>query len=228
MPNPLDERVQRFVFIGLIAVLVAFGVYLSVGGLGGGSEDEEQERQETAQDTETPPQDSGPVAVPDGLSTVEPSPLPTTGAGEADVLEWFPFGEEELQTAGATAQGFAEAYGTIDYTEPPETYYSSLRALATAEYSEVLESSRAGAFWGEMSEAEAVAEGRAEIEQIRSFGDDSITFVVTAQSITETSNEEFDEDLGEFAITVVRSGSSWKVYDFQPADAGQLGEERTG
>lgn len=101
-----------------------------------------------------------------------------------------------------------------------------MEALATTEFAAVLsETSRVGAFWAEMSEAEAVAEGRAEVDSVRTFGSDSITFVVTAQSITETGNAEFDEELGEFAITVVRGGGSWKVFDFQPADAGQFGEE---
>ena len=36
MPNPLPESAQRFVFIGLIVVLVGAGVYFSTGGFGGG------------------------------------------------------------------------------------------------------------------------------------------------------------------------------------------------
>ncbi|WP_285732425.1 hypothetical protein [Nocardiopsis sp. ATB16-24] len=225
MPNPLPERAQRAVFIGLIFVLVAFGLYLSFGGFGGGTEadDLDAASQETSQDQQAETEDSG---GPSALSTVEPSPIPTTADEDVDVLDWFPFSEEELQDAGVTARAFAEAYGTIDYTESPETYYASMEALATTEFAAVLsETSRVGAFWAEMSEAEAVAEGRAEVDSVRTFGSDSITFVVTAQSITETGNAEFDEELGEFAITVVRGGGSWRVFDFQPADAGQFGEE---
>lgn len=225
MPNPLPERAQRAVFIGLIVVLVAFGLYLSFGGFGGGTEAEDLDTasQEISQDQQADTEDS---SGPSALSTVEPSPIPITPDEDIDVLDWFPFSEAELQGAGATARAFAEAYGTIDYTESPEAYYASMEALATTEFAAVLsETSRVGAFWAEMSEAEAVAEGRAEVDSVRTFGSDSITFVVTAQSITETGNAEFDEELGEFAITVVRGGGSWKVFDFQPADAGQFGEE---
>jgi hypothetical protein len=223
MPNPLPERTQRLVVIGLITALAGFGIYFSLGGFSG-----DQEGQPTG-----PPREPGtaqgeaePPSNPVGLATVPPSPIPTTETEDLDVLGWFPFTEAEFQTAGATAQAFAEAYGTIDYSESPEAYYSSMEALATDEYAEVLsDANRAGAFWEEMSEAEAVAQGRAEVQRIRTFGSDSITFVVTAQSITETGNAEFDEDLGDFAVTVIREHGSWAVFDFQPASAGQFGEE---
>ncbi|GAA1453538.1 hypothetical protein [Nocardiopsis tropica] len=223
MPNPLPERAQRAVFIGLIAVLVVFGLYLSLGGFGGGDEEDPSAAPEEPAASPSGPTDP---AAPGGLSTVEPSPIDTTAEEDVDVLDWFPFTEEELRAAGATARTFAEAYGTIDYTGSPESYYASMEALATDEYARVLvDASRAGAFWEEMSEAEAVAQGRAEVDSVRTYGSDSITFVVTAQSITETADAEFDEELGEFAITVVRGGGAWQVFDFQPADAGQFGEE---
>ncbi|WP_017605606.1 hypothetical protein [Nocardiopsis alkaliphila] len=222
MPNPLPERTQRLVVIGLIVALSGFGIYFSLGGFGVDEEGVAGPPRETAPsqgEIETP-------SDPGGLATVPPSPIPTTGTEDMDVLGWFPFTEEEFQAAGATAKAFAEAYGTIDYSESPEAYYSAMETLATDEYAEVLsDQNRAGAFWAEMSEAEAVAEGRAEVESVRTFGSDSITFVVTAQSITETGDSEFDEDLGEFAITVTQDGGSWAVFDFQPADAGQFGEE---
>lgn len=222
MPNPLPERTQRLVVIGLIATLAGFGIYFSLGGFSGDKEGVAEGPRETApsqQEAEAP-------GDPGGLATVPPSPLPTTDVEDLDVLGWLPFSETELQVAGATAQAFAEAYGSIDYSESPESYYASMEALATDEYAEVLsDANRAGAFWEEMSEAEAVAQGRAEVDSIRTFGADSITFVVTAQSITETGDAEFDEDLGEFALTVIREGGSWAVFDFQPADAGQFGEE---
>ncbi|WAE72718.1 hypothetical protein OUQ99_26620 [Streptomonospora nanhaiensis] len=222
MPNPLPERAQRAVFIGLIAVLVVFGLYLSLGGFGGGDE----EGPAASEEPGASPSGATDPAAPGGLSTVEPSPIDTTAEEDVDVLDWFPFTEEELRAAGATARTFAEAYGTIDYTGSPESYYASMEALATDEYARVLvDASRAGAFWEEMSEVEAVAQGRAEVDSVRTYGSDSITFVVTAQSITETADAEFDEELGEFAVTVVRGGGAWQVFDFQPADAGQFGEE---
>ncbi|WP_304453535.1 hypothetical protein [Nocardiopsis sp. YSL2] len=224
MPNPLPERAQRAVFIGLVVVLVAFGLYLSVGGFGG--DEPEEEPAAAPPDSGPPPagpEDSGGLG---GLSTVAPSPIETTDEDDLDVFDWMPFSEAEFRAAGATARAFGEAYGTIDYTQSPESYYAAMEDLATPEYAGVLsEATRAGAFWEEMSGVEAVAEGRAEVDRVRTFGEDSITFVVTVQSITETGDAEFDEELGEFAVTVVRSGNRWRVFDFQPGDAGQFGEE---
>ena len=223
MPNPLSERTQRLVVIGLIAALAGFGIYFSLGGFSDEDEDVAGPPREVAPTEETT--DSA-GSDPGGLATVPPSPIPTTDTEDQDVIGWFPFTEAEFQAAGATAKAFAEAYGTIDYSESPESYYASMEELAADEYAEVLsDENRAGAFWAEMSEAQAVALGRAEVESIRTFGADSITFVVTAQSITETGEAEFDEDLGEFAITVIKEGGSWEVFDFQPGDAGQFGEE---
>ncbi|WP_028646942.1 hypothetical protein [Nocardiopsis sp. CNT312] len=225
MPNSLPERAQRLIFASLIVILVGFGIYLSLGGFGGGEETEESVAAPAETGTGTT-EDPAPRSGPDVLSTVAPSPIETSDVQDTDVLTWFPFTEDELRAAGATAQAFSESYGTIDYTRSPESYFAALEGLATDEYADVLsDPSRVGAFWQEMSEAEAVAEGRAEIDTIRSFGEDSVTFVVTAQSITETGNAEFDEELGEFAITVVRGGGTWRVFDFQPADVGQFGEE---
>lgn len=220
MPNPLSERSQRWIIVGLIFTLLVFGVYLALGDFGGQGVDEEPQGPGAAQE------EHGGAESPGEFSTVPPSPLPTAEDEDLDVLDWFPFSEEELTAAGATARGFAEAYGTIDYTQDPEDYYADMEELATDDYAAVLsDATRAGAFWDEMSDVEAVAEGRAVVDEVRTFGENSITFVVTAQSITETGSAEFDEELGEFAITVVSDGGTWLVHDFQPADAGQFGEE---
>ncbi|GHD36039.1 hypothetical protein GCM10007147_43010 [Nocardiopsis kunsanensis] len=221
MPNPLPEHTQRRVVVVLIVVLLAFGGYFAFGGFGG--EEDAPVEQETAQGDR---QGQGTAEAPDDSSTVPPSPMPTSAEEDVDVLEWFPFSEDEIRTAGATARAFGEAHGTIDYTDAPEDYFAGMEELATDDYAEVLsEGTRAGAFWQEGAEAEAVAEGRAEVRSVRTYGSDSITFVVEVQSITETAGSEFDEERGEFAITVTRAGQSWKVHDFQPADVGQVGGE---
>ncbi|WP_067962981.1 hypothetical protein [Nocardiopsis trehalosi] len=215
MPKSLSEGQQRLVFGVLVAVLVAFGLYLSFGGFSGGDE-------------EAPPQAEGGDGADGGggeqPAVDPPSPIPTTATEDMRVLDWLPFTEDELKGAAATAQAFATAYGTIDYAESPEDYYASMQALATDDYAETLaQSSGAGALWQEMGEQEAVAEGRADVESIRGFDDESVVFVVRAQSITEGSGGA-DEDLGDFAVTVVRERGEWRVFDFQPADAGNLGE----
>ncbi|WP_017624062.1 hypothetical protein [Nocardiopsis chromatogenes] len=221
MPRTLTDRQQRVVFGVLVVVLVAFGIYLSIGGFGGGDEqaDGGQGQQQA---------DGGNAGAeePGAPATAVPSPIPTTDVEDMQVLDWLPLSEDELKAAAATAQGFAEAYGTIDYTAPQEEYFASLEELAADDYAQTLaQSSGAGALWDEMAEKETVAQGRADIESIRSFSDDSVVFVVKAQSIVE-NEDGADENLGDFAVTVQKARGGWQVYDFQPADAGNLGGQR--
>ncbi|GAA4944530.1 hypothetical protein GCM10023224_29510 [Streptomonospora halophila] len=217
MPKPLSEGQQRFVFGALVVVLVVFGVYLTLGGWGDGADEGGSNEESSAAGDRNGGQDAAGDVAP-------PSPIPTTAAQDMQVMDWFPFSEAEFKSAAATAQEFARVYGTIDYSQSPEDYYASMQELATDDYAETLaQSSGAGAMWQEMSSKEAVSEGRANVESIRTFGDESVTFVVTAQSITEGGGGA-SEDLGEFAVTVVEEGGEWRVYDFQPADAGNLGD----
>ncbi|WP_309485848.1 hypothetical protein [Marinitenerispora sediminis] len=196
--------------------LVALGIYLSVAGLRGEEEPEQQQGQA-----------SGDTAGSDEAQQPEPaapSPIPTTDAADMSVMDWFPFSEEDFQAAATVAQRFGAAYGTIDYTQSPEAYYDSLAAFTTADYARTVEqSSGAGALWGEMAEQEAVAAGRANVESVRHFDDESIVFVVRTQSIVE-GGDSAASDLGDFAVTMVRERGEWRVFDFQPAEAGNLGD----
>ncbi|MDA2803224.1 hypothetical protein [Nocardiopsis suaedae] len=217
MPRTLTDRQQRVVFGALVVVLVAFGIYLSLGGFSG---DDEQGTEASGQQAGGGQGDRADAGAP---ATAAPSPIPTTDVDEVQVLDLLPLEEDELKAAAATAQGFAEAYGTIDYSAPREDYFASLEELAAPDYAETLaQSSGAGALWDEMAKKETTAEGRAEVESIRSFSDESVVFVVTAQSIVQNSDGA-DENLGDYAVTVQKDGGQWEVYDFQPADAGNLG-----
>lgn len=213
MPKPLSDGAQRLVFGVLIVVLVAFGVYWSVGGFS--SDDRGPQQKEQQREAGGSSADSGEEPV---------APIPVTAAGDMELADWLPFSEEQFKAAAATAQGFAEAYGTIDYSDPPQDYYDRLGEYATKEYAETLaQSSGAGALWGERKEQEAVSTGRADVRSIRSFDKSSVVFVLKVQSITQGSDGE-TQHLGDFAVTVVRQGQSWEVFDFQPADAGNLGD----
>ncbi|PSK97297.1 hypothetical protein CLV63_10815 [Murinocardiopsis flavida] len=210
MPKPLSDTAQRLVFGTLVVALVAFGIYLSLGGFnGGGPGDGAGQDRESA---------GG------GAGAASPSPIPTADTEDMKVLDWLPFEESELKSAAAVAQEFASAYGTIDYQTPKEDYQSKLESLAAKDYAKTLaRSSGASALWGEKAKEKTVSEGRADVRSIRSFDDKSVVFVVKAQSISASESGE-TEELGDFAVTVIDEGGQWKVYDFQPADAANLGD----
>ncbi|GAA3741572.1 hypothetical protein [Salinactinospora qingdaonensis] len=213
MPKPLSDGQQRLVFGVLVLILIVFGVYLMLGGFDGGDTAEEQQGDENTTSESAQQQEAA-----------TPVPIPTTALEDANVMDWFPFDEQEFRAAAAVAQSFAVAYGTVDYSKTPEDYYDRLEEFATEDYAKSLaRNSGASALWGEMSEKEAVAEGSANIDSVRSFDDSSIVFLINAQSITQDEDGS-QQDLGEFAITMVQNGGEWKVYDFQPADAGNFGD----
>lgn len=208
MAKPLSDKAQRLVFGALVAGLVTFGIYLSLGGFNGSGAGE-------------PDSDSGDKKV----NASSPSPIPTTAAKDMKVLDWMPLEEDEIKAAAVVAQQFGTAYGTIDYSKPQGSYYASLESLAAKDYAKTLaQSSGASALWGENAKKKRVSEGRADVAEIRSFSEESVVFLVKVQSITKGAAGATG-DLGEFAVTVVKEGKDWKVYDFQPADAANLGGE---
>ncbi|MEY9213758.1 hypothetical protein NI17_023115 [Thermobifida halotolerans] len=213
MPKPLSDGAQRLVFGVLIVLLVSFGIYWSVS-TPGTSDPEPKDR--------TAEENGGGTMVEDG-SDGPAVPIPTTAAEDMTLADWLPFAEEEFVAAAVVAQAFATDYGTVDYSESPEEYYERLGRYATEDYARTLaQSSGAEALWGERAEQEAVSTGRADVRSVRDFDDESIVFVLRVQSITEGNDGE-TQNLGDFAVTMVREGGEWRVYDFQPADAGNLG-----
>lgn len=212
MPNPLPDKAQRLVLGAIVVALVAFGIYLSVGGFGNGRGDQRAGQENGV----SPSREEGNVG--------SPEPIPTADTKDMNVFGWLPFNENEIKTAAVIAQRFSEAYGTLDYRRSQESYYKPMQNLAANEFSKTLEkSSGATAIWDEQAKKKTVSKGRANVNSIRSFDDKSITFVVQTQAIIEDSDGAIEE-LGAFAVTVIKEGSDWKVYDFQPADAANLGD----
>ncbi|QVQ51516.1 hypothetical protein J4H86_22400 [Spiractinospora alimapuensis] len=204
MARQMSERQQRLVLALVVVGLIAFGVYLYFSTM---AEDEAERAEQDAADD------------------AAPTPMQVTPEDDLDFFEWVPYSEADFHDAALTAREFAAAYGTYDATESDAEYVDRLAALATDDFAETLErGSGGGAGRAELEEQETEAEGYAETVELRSFDDESVTFVVDAQSIAE-DDEGSRESLGEFAVTVVPDGDDWQVYDFQPADAGDWGEE---
>lgn len=206
MPKKLTDRQQRIILGALVVALVAFGIYLYLANNDDGDDEDAAQEDQAAE-------------------TTAPTPITVTDEDELEFFDWLPFTEEEFLAAAVTAREFAAAYGTYDSSEAEEEYYERMDVWASEDFADVLEqTSGAGALRSELEDSETVSEGYAETRSIRYFDDDSIVFIVDAQSITEDS-EGARESFGEFAITVVPEGDEWRVHDFQPAEAGDFGEE---
>ncbi|MEU8801476.1 hypothetical protein [Spirillospora sp. NPDC048819] len=206
----LNDRRRRLLFAGLVVVLAAVGVYLTVAGPGGEADD------------------PGPGPAATGAPTTPASSPPgiegAVNPGDFDIYRLLPFSQTEFATAADLARRFVAAYGTYRFDETPQTYTGRLSGLVTGELRAQLE--RDAATPGLLEERrrdQIVAEGSATLDRVRNIEDNSIVFVVTGrQQITE--GDTGSSDSKQYAVTVAREGGSLRVYAFQPADVGQAGD----
>lgn len=206
----LNDRQRKFLFGGLVVLLAAVGVYLTVAGPGG------------------EPDDPGTSPAATGAPAAPTSPPPgiegAVDPGDFDIYRLLPFSQTEFATAADLARRFVAAYGTYRFDETPQAYTGRLSTLVTDELRAQLE--RDAATPGLLEERrrdQAVAESTATVDQVRNIEANSIVFVVTGrQQITEGGTESGDSK--RYAVTVAREGGSLRVYAFQPADVGQAGD----
>jgi len=215
MTQGLDGR-RGVVFAVVAVVLVAVGLFL----LPSGSSDEEEPGQRTQAAQERGGNASaGPAgsAVPTGAASARPE--------EVDVYEYLPWSREQLAGSADVARRFLAQYATHRHDEDPISYAERLRSFTTAELAESLTRTVTDPARVEQERADqVVSEGTAKIRSIRTFGENSITWVGTAtERITAASGPK--EVVHEYAVTTIQVGDAWRVYDFNPAEAGQDGDD---
>lgn len=207
----LTDRQRRLAFAGIVVVLAAVGVYLTLPSANPTGAAPER----TA--TPAPAAPSPPATSPPGISAaVSPESF--------DIYRLLPFSRRDFATAANLVQRFTAAYGTYRYDEDPVAYGQRLRPFVTDQL--LIELERGAAAPGivdERGREQVIAVGSASIDSIRDIAGNSVIFVVTGrQQLTKTSGNS--EDSNRYAVTAIRSGETWRVYAFQPADAGQEGD----
>ena len=205
----LTDRQRKLVFAGIIVALAAVGIYLTLPNTA-------ESRPNSAAST-SPPTAPGPATSPPGISsTISPSSF--------DIYRLLPFSQRDFATAADIAQRFTAAYGTYRYDEDPAAYGQRLRPFVTDALRTDLE--RGAATPGLIEERkrdQVVATGSAVIDSIRDIEANSVIFVVTGKQQLSTAAGP-SEDSKSYAVTAARDGAVWRVYAFEPADAGQAGD----
>ncbi|XRQ11784.1 hypothetical protein ACN3XK_13115 [Actinomadura welshii] len=206
----LNDRQRRLLFGGLVVVLAAVGVYLTVAAPANDSDDPDDPPARAAATT-------APASPPPGIAgTVDPEAF--------DIYSLLPFNRQEFAAAADLAQRFVAAYGTYRFDETPQTYTARLSGMVTEELQGQLERDAATpGLLEERRREEVVAEGTASLDQVRNIEANSIVFVVAGQQRVTAGGGESSETR-RYAVTVAREGGSLKVYAFQPADVGQAGD----
>ncbi|RSN64120.1 hypothetical protein [Actinomadura sp. WAC 06369] len=207
----LDDRQRKIVFAGLVAVLAAVGVYLTVAG------PERATGEPDGAPTAAAPAPSEPASPPPGIRTA-------VNPDDFDLYRLLPFSRAEFATAAEVAQKFVAAYATYRYDEEPRKYDERLSPLVTEQLRGELARAHASAgLVAQRRQDRTVATGTASLDRVRDIGDNSIIFLVTGTQTVTAGGKETGENK-RWAVTVVRDGGSLRVYAFEPADAGQEGD----
>ncbi|MFI0483663.1 hypothetical protein [Actinomadura sp. 9N215] len=208
----LTDRQRRFLFGGLVVLLAAAGLYLTLA-----APEDEPDRSEARPSGTPTAAPAGPASPPPGIQT-------PVNPGDFDIYRLLPFTRQEFATAADLAQRFVAAYGTYRFDEPPESYSARLSGFVTDELmAELARTAGTPGLLEERQRDKVVAQGSASLDQVRTVEDNSIIFVVTGtQRVTEGGSASNDRK--RYAVTVARDGGALKIYSFQPADAGQAGD----
>lgn len=203
----LSAGQQKALFAVVVVVLAGLGAYLIAS---------PGKHPATAPSPSVSPSSPAQAA---GSPSAAPVPSPT-GASSINIYQWLPFTEQELAQAAAVTTRVATDYNTFTYTETAAGYVAPMNGLITGQLSQTLKNGFAtlGVAQTRTSQKQ-VSTGTATISSIRTFGSSSITFVVaTTQKLTGTNGTATSST--QYAVTVSGQGSSWQVYDIEPASAG--------
>jgi hypothetical protein len=217
-PTP-GQRKAAFALI--VVALAGLGIFLVRPGASGSAG---PARSPAPSRSASPPGSSPAVALtPPPAATPAPGTTPgsaLTTAGTANIYQWLPFTAAELTRAAAVATRFGALYETFSYSESAAAYVQKMRSTITAQLAQVLGRAYATpGLAGPRAKTKQVSVGFASITSLRAFGSASVTFIVAiSQKITDTGGTS--RSAGQYAVTVVGSGSSWQVSDIQLASAG--------
>ena len=201
----LSAGQQKALFAAVVVVLAGLGAFLIAAPHG----------------RHPAPASSATASAPPAAAASSPAAAPTpAGTAGVNIYQWLPFTEQELARAAAVTTQVTIDYNTFSYTENAAGYVAPMNGLITPQLSQTLKNGYAtlGVAQTRTSQRQ-VSTGTASIGSIRGFGPSSITFVVSAtQKLTGTTGTTASS--AQYAVTVSGQGSSWQVYDIEPATAG--------
>ena len=210
----LSPGQQKAVFAAVVVVLAGLGIYLLATPHGNQSPSASKSPTPSA-----PAAASSTPAQAAGSPSSAPAPQPSA-SGNVNIYQWLPFGQQALAHAVAVATQVTKDYNTFTYTEDATAYLAPMNGLITSQLSQTIRNgyTTLGVAQARTSQKQ-VSTGGATIDSIRGFGSGSITFVISGtQKLTSTQGTTTSNN--QYAVTVTGQGSSWQVYDIEPASAG--------
>jgi hypothetical protein len=203
----LTDRQRKLLFAGLVVVLAAAGVFLTFGG-GGGHKSAAHTSTPTPTPTATQARSSAPPLT-------APSP-----SGSYDIYSMLPFTKQDFTAAADVARRFTIAYGTYRFDEDPKAYASRLSGMVTSDLGARLEQdASAPSVIQQRQKDQEVSTSDARMDSLRDIAKDQLIFLVTGTQHITKGGKTTDTSQ-QYAVTTTRSGGSWVVYAFAPADEG--------
>lgn len=204
----LTDRQRKLLFAALVVLLVAAGIFLTVG----------RGRRHVGAAHPTATSSAAAPATPAGPPPAASGPPPSPGS--YDIFSMLPFTRQDFNAAADDARRFTVAYGTYRYDEDPKAYAGRLQPLVTADLAAQLQRDAAApGLLQQRQQDKEVSTSDARLDSIRDFEKDQIIFLVTGTQHISKGGSNSDTT-GQYAVTVTRSGGGWVVYAFQPADVG--------
>jgi hypothetical protein len=205
----LTDRQRKLLFAGLVVVLAAAGVFLTISS---GSH-----RHAGAGRANTP---TATPTVPQAGVTAPPVTGPPPSPGSYDIYSLLPFTQKDFTTAADTARRFTAAYGTYRFDEDPSAWVTRLRTMVVPDLATQLQQGAATpGVQPQRKQDQEVSTSDATLDSIRDIGKDQLIFLVTGRQHITKGGKASDTSQ-QYAVTMTRSGGGWVVYAFAPADVG--------
>jgi hypothetical protein len=203
----LTDRQRKLLFAGLVVVLAAAGVFLTIGG--GGNRHARTGHASTPTSAAPTPTTSAPA-----VSGPPPSP------GSYDIYSMLPFSKKDFTTAADVARRFTAAYGTYRFDEDPKAYIDRLRGMVTPDLATQLQQGAAApGVLAQRKQDQEVSTSDATLDSLRDMAKDQLIFLATGKQHVTKGGKTSDTSQ-QYAVTMTRSGGGWVVFAFAPADVG--------
>ena len=218
----LSTGQKRALFVVLVVLLAGLGIYMiGPGRSHDGSSAASAPSARTPSAAATSP--ASLAGVPSYQVAPTPLPVPTRVSG-ANIYNWLPFTQTDLDAAANATLAFAADYETFTYKDTPASYEQRMSALVNSSLAALLERDfeppGAQTTW---TQEQLVSKSAGTINSITSFGGSpqaTITFLVTITAQQTTGSGKASTSTSQYDVTADSAAGGWQINDIEPAGQG--------
>jgi hypothetical protein len=163
---------------------------------------------------------SQPQPAPQPSHAASSPPATPTPAGSPPLAATLPFSPARLQAAAVLAGRFTASWDFWSWRQSPADWLARLLPMTAAELRPAL--TQAAGVPGVLGQRDATRQAATAVVtagQIRDLTPGSVTVAVTVRQVI-TSTSGTTQATASFAVTLTPDGTSWAIWDIEPASAG--------